>query len=346
MSEHYKSVFNRYTDSIKTSHSLAEESIKKLSQLGLQANPVHFTLMFEWLNESDVFFHSEIEQALQTNRYDNATAEVLFINLIGQMLSNSIPVQEVESLLKGLQTSFDGWTVSCEQKQSTLKKEISDLTQLTLPDALKQSLTESIIPTVDALISETEQLKSDITKANQEVILLKKELERATSVSKIDALTNIANRNGFNEILNKAAKQASLDQSTFALILIDLDYFSDINDTYGYLIGDSVLRYTARLIGNEVGEKGSYARFEGQQFIIIIPNCGYDEAVQIADSIRHKIATRPLQIKLNKKTLQPSVSVGLSLYQIGESVDMLIDRTTFQLKQAKMGGRNRVCGNG
>lgn len=339
------SIFSRYSDSQKESQALAEGSIKKLAQLGLHSNPIHFMLMFEWLSESDAFFHAEIEQALQTNSYNNATAEALFINLIGQMLYNSIPSQEVESLLARLQIHLDSCTKNSQESRRLLQKNVHELTKLDLPDALKTSLTDSILPSVDALIAESEQLKEHVTKAGLEIALLKKELERVTSVTKVDELTNIANRSGFNEILNSNIQQAKKEGSRFALILIDLDRFTDINDNYGYLIGDSVLRYAARLIGNEVGLKGSYARFDGQQFMITLPNSDYEAAMHIADSIRRKFASQPLQIKSNKKTLQPSISAGLSLYKTGENAEDLITRVTALLTEAKEQGRNRVCGD-
>lgn len=261
------------------------------------------------------------------------------------MLYNSIPSQEVESLLARLQIHLDSCTKNSQESRRLLQKNVHELTKLDLPDALKTSLTDSILPSVDALIAESEQLKEHVTKAGLEIALLKKELERVTSVTKIDELTNIANRSGFNEILNSNIQQAKKEGSRFALILIDLDRFTDINDNYGYLIGDSVLRYAARLIGNEVGLKGSYARFDGQQFMITLPNSDYEAAMHIVDSIRRKFASQPLQIKSNKKTLQPSILAGLSLYKTGENAEDLITRVTALLTEAKEQGRNRVCGD-
>lgn len=345
MTEQNNSIFSRYTDNKKEAQRLAEGCLKKIQQLGVQANPIHFTLIFEWLSQNDPFLYTEIEQAFKDNSYNSATAETLFINLIGQILYSSIPSQEVENLLKNLQSNLDTWTKSSDKKSDEIKTNISELMALELSEQVKKPLVEVILPNIESIMAETEQLKEQVLKAGQEIRLLKKELERASSISKIDELTNIANRNGFNEILNKTVQQANSDQSSFALILIDLDHFADINETYGYLIGDSVLRYTAKLISSEIGLKGSYARFEGQQFIISIPNCTYDTALKTANIIRTKISARSLQIKSNHKTLTLSISAGVSLYQMGENVEALLDRVMSQLKEAKNGGRNRVVGN-
>jgi len=346
MTDQNKPGFSRYIDNKKESLLLAEDCLKKINQLGVNANPIHFTLIFEWLSQNDPFLFAEIEQAFKDNSYNNATAETLFINLIGQILYSSIPSQEVESLLKNLQNNLDTWTNSSNIKHADLTTTITELVTLDLTGQVKKPLVDQVLPTIEAIMYETEQLKEQVLNAGQEIRLLKKELERASSVSKVDELTNIANRNGFNEILNKTVQQANNDQSSFALILIDLDHFADINETYGYLIGDSVLRYTAKLIGNEVGLTGSYGRFDGQQFIISIPNCYYDSAFKVADAIRHKISARALQIKSNNKTLKLSISAGVSLYQIGENIEALIDRVITQLEEAKKSGRNRICGNG
>ena len=346
MTDQHKSVFTRYTDNKKEAHLLAEGCLKKLAQLGVNSNPIHFTLIFEWLSENDPFLHTEIDQSIKDNSYNNATAETLFINLIGQILYNSVPSQEVDNLLKNLQSSLNQWMSNGKKNQALLQTSIQEMIQLELPPEIKLPLKNVILPSIDLMVSETEALKDQVNKASLEIQHLKKELERASSVSKIDELTNIANRNGFNEALNKTIQQANNNQSSFAMILIDLDHFSDINDSFGYLIGDSVLRYTAKLIGNEVGTKGSYARFDGQQFMILLPDCYYDAAIHIADSIRHKISARPLQIKSNHKTLQLSVSAGVSLYQMGENIDNLFERINLQLSSAKNQGRNRICGDG
>ena len=342
MTEQHSSIFSRYTNNKQEAQRLAEGCLKKIQQLDVQANPIHFTLIFEWLSQNDHCLFTEIEQAFKDNRYNSVTAETLFLNLISQTLYSSIPSQEVENLLKGLQSNLASWTESSDKKRHNIEASVTELVALDLTDQVKQPLLEKILPNIESIMAETEQLKEQVLKAGQEIQLLKKELERTASISKIDELTNIANRNGFNEILNKTIQQANRDESSFALILIDLDHFADINETYGYLIGDSVLRYTAKLISSEIGLKGAYARFEGQQFIISIPNCTYDNALQAANAIRTKIAAQSLQIKSNHKTLTLSISAGASLYQIGESTEALLNRVTSQLKEAKKAGRNRV----
>ncbi|MEA3404410.1 MAG: GGDEF domain-containing protein [Pseudomonadota bacterium] len=345
MSQHHKSIFGRYNSNSQESKKLAENSLAKIAQLGLNANPIHFTLIFEWLNQNDPFLFEQIEQAINDNQYNNITAESLYTNLIGQLLYDSIPAQEVSNLLNNLQDHLNQWVINGKEKQGRLQSNIQTLVKMDLPDNVKTPLVTEIAPTIDELISETSILREEVQKATQEILLLKKELERTSSIGKIDELTDIANWNGFNDILNESVQQANSKQASFALILIDLDHFTDINNDFGYLIGDSVLRYIAKLIGNEVGDKGSFARYDGQQFAIILPECYYDTAMHIADSIRHKISSRPLQIKSSHKKLQLSLSAGVSLYQLGENVENLINRVSQQLTEAKTSGRNRVNGN-
>lgn len=346
MTQHHKSIFDRYRSNSQESKKLAEKSMVKITQLGLNANPIHFTLIFEWLNQNDPFLFEQIEEAINNNQYNNITAENLYINLIGQLLYDSIPAQEVSNLLNNLQSQLNQWVQNGKDKQNRLQNNIQNLVKMDLPEKAKTPLITEIAPTIDELISETDSLRAEVQKATQEILLLKKELERTSSVGKIDELTDIANRNGFNDILNEAVQHANNKQASFALILIDLDHFTDINNDFGYLIGDSVLRYIAKLIGNEVGNKGSFARYDGQQFTIVLPECYYDTAMHIAETIRHKISSRPLQIKSSHKKLQLSLSAGVSLYQLGENSENLIGRACQQLSKAKDQGRNQICSDG
>jgi len=346
MNQHNKSIFDRYTSNSKDSKQLAENSITKISQLGLNPNPIHFTLMFEWLSQNDPFLFEQIEQVMNDNQYNNNNAETLYTNLIGQLLYDSIPAQEVSNLLNNLQTQLNQWVLSGQEKQTRLNDNIQSLVAMDLPEKVINPLVNEIAPTIDELIAETGSLRQEVQNATQEILLLKKELEKNSAIGKVDELTNIANRNGFNDILNESVQHANEKQASFALILLDLDAFTDINDDFGYLIGDSVLRYIAKLISNEVGEKGSFARYDGQQFSIVLPACYYDTAMHIAESIRHKISSRPLQIKSSNKKLQLSISAGVSLYQLGENIENLIERVLKQLSEAKNSGRNQVRGDG
>ncbi len=342
MTKQYKSISERYSQDGTEAQTLAEKSVTKIQQLGLKPNPIHFTLIFEWLSQNDPALFEQIDQAIADNHYNNTTAEHFYTNLIGQLLFSSIPSQEISSLLNNLQTHISNWSTNNQQRQKDLQGSIQNLVEMDLDDAVREPIVNQIAPSINELFKETESLKKEVEKASQEILLLKKELARTTEIGKVDELTNVANRNGFHEILNNTVQEANQKQSSFAVILIDLDYFTKINEEFGYLIGDSVLRYIAKLVSNEIGQKGDFARYDGQQFMIVLPHSFYDSAIHIAESIRHKISSRPLQIKSSNKTLNLSLSAGVTLYQVGEDVDKLLHRVCEQLDEAKTNGRNRI----
>jgi diguanylate cyclase len=344
MTKTSQSILGRYQSDPETAEQLSQQSLKKLQQLNLNSNPVHYTLMYESLCQADPYLSEEINRLIQEKHYTNQSAESLFIGLIAQLLYKTLPADKACQLLNDLLSGLDQWIANSTQNQQQLHANIEALKAHELPEPLSLSLLGNVLPTVQTLLSDTDSLRSQISQTSEEVRLLKDELERTTTIAKTDELTNIPNRRGFNEIINTLSQEAQKHQSSFAMILLDLDHFKEVNDTFGHLIGDSVLRYIARLLHKETKGQDSIARFGGEEFAVLLPGTGYDAALRVAHNIRNKVSARPLEIKSSHQTLKLTLSAGVAMYQLGEELDQLIDRADRCLYKAKNAGRNRVCG--
>lgn len=342
MTQQIKSLFDRYHNQREQHGPLAEETLQKIKTLNLDANPIHFTLFFEWLSQNDPYLSDEIEQAIKQNSYNDVIAESLYISFIGQLLYDATPTEQMGQMLQKLEGHLKEYVQTGNKQHNRLQQAIKSLPMDELSDSTQSLIQKDIIGNVQTLLEQGDQLKQQVRDANQEIQFLKKELQRHASISKTDELTNLTNRNGFNDLLTQSIASANEQQSCFALILIDLDNFTQLNEEFGYLIGDSVLRYVAKLINNELKEQGQASRFEGQQFSIIIPGCTFDDAIKMAETIRRKLSERPLQAKSNHKKLQLSLSAGVSLYQLGEDSMNLLERTMQHLQSAKSLGKNRI----
>src|SRR5699024_44490 len=102
----------------------------------------------------------------------------------------------------------------------------------------------------------------------------------------LDGLTNIANRRSFDEVLT----QWLGERTDFAVIMIDIDFFKRVNDTYGHLIGDEVLKFLAREMEDMFANSGQCFRYGGEEFIVLLKNKSVGEAFQLAEGFRKKIA--------------------------------------------------------
>jgi diguanylate cyclase len=124
---------------------------------------------------------------------------------------------------------------------------------------------------------------------------------------------------------------------------LDLDHFKNVNDDYGHLVGDSALRYISKLLKEEIKGHDEVARFGGEEFVIILSNITYDNSMKFAENLRATIEKKSLRIKDNTKPLRLTTSIGVAIYQIGESSDELFQRADKALYLAKT-KRNCVRG--
>lgn len=172
--------------------------------------------------------------------------------------------------------------------------------------------------------------------SSQLLILLK--LYRESSR---DPLTGVINRRVLMKCLSSSTQNASENACAFCLLMFDLDRFKRINDNYGHLTGDQVLKATAEILQKGLREQDIVARFGGEEFVAVLTGCRYQEAVAIAERIRANCFETQL-LAPNGEVISLSTSVGVTEYEAGEDISTTLNRADEALYQAKEQGRNRV----
>ncbi|MDG4811692.1 GGDEF domain-containing protein [Hydrogenovibrio sp. 3SP14C1] len=334
----------RYNFTTEEAHALAEQTLEKLKHHDVSANPIHFTLFFELLTSINPNIAEQVEHALQFNTYNDDSARVMFNALWSEIISHSLHSEEFSEIVNNLILYVDNWIKAAQSKSDKINAEVEQVSQLSTAQEMMDRLKSNVLPAIKSYQSETDALQEQIHESSTEIIRLKKELDKATAIAKTDELTNIPNRRGFHEIIENMMAEANKNQSSFALLLLDIDFFKKVNDTYGHLVGDSILRYLAKSLHNETKGKDSIARIGGEEFVAILPNTSYDSAIKLANTIREKIAARPLHVKNNTNPITLTVSIGVAMYQLNETLDSLFTRADKCLYMAKSKGRNRVHG--
>lgn len=162
-----------------------------------------------------------------------------------------------------------------------------------------------------------------------------KELEEQ---AKKDGLTKLLNHKACYESLEKNIKICKDTKRYMAIIMIDLDHFKKVNDTYGHQVGDEVLVNVSNTILENIGEKDIAGRYGGEEFLIILPNRGINQSLNIAQNIKNAIS----KIKFQYEGLNITASMGVSTWN-GENPIKLVNKADRLLYKAKINGRNRIC---
>ena len=155
-----------------------------------------------------------------------------------------------------------------------------------------------------------------------------------------DELTGLYNRRQLQTELDTAIVQANIQAIPFCLSVIDVDHFKDINDKYGHLVGDVILREFARTACDTIRDGDIFGRYGGDEFMQILPDTELKGAVMHAERLRVHTNFLNVQHVMPQKSI--SLSIGVAQYRAGEDVSALIERADAALYRAKQRGRNRV----
>jgi len=164
-----------------------------------------------------------------------------------------------------------------------------------------------------------------------------KEIEK---LALTDPLTQIGNRRAFFEIAKHYLKLAHRENELFSLIMFDIDFFKKINDTYGHIVGDKILKFLAGGIKEHLRESDIFARIGGEEFIILLPKTNIEEALGVAQSLRDFVENHPY--KDDTKSIPVTISLGVSQFKDEKLLSELVHRVDTAVYSAKEKGRNRV----
>ena len=158
-----------------------------------------------------------------------------------------------------------------------------------------------------------------------------------------DGMTGLYLRNYFNERLKEEINRALRSQTQIGLILADVDFFKNLNDEYGHVVGDLVLKKFSDILREVIGDAGNMiCRFGGEEFIAFLVSSSKQQAKKVAENLRKKIEENPLSFR--RKKIIFTVSIGVSSFpEDAKFLEDLIKKADDAMYEAKRRGRNRVC---
>jgi diguanylate cyclase (GGDEF)-like protein len=186
-----------------------------------------------------------------------------------------------------------------------------------------------------------EQIAALSMATQMENLGIKEQNQQLLQQTRIDALTNIANRAAFDERLAGELERARRTQCPLALCLLDIDHFKKFNDTYGHPVGDQVLQAVAKALDESIRKMDLAARYGGEEFAVIAPECHPAKAASLAERLRE--AVEEIQLRTGGQTLRVTTSVGVAFALwpgFERTAAELIKNADVQLYEAKRAGRN------
>jgi len=164
---------------------------------------------------------------------------------------------------------------------------------------------------------------------------------KLSELSRRDELTGLLNRRGQMERLQHELDRYERTHHPFAILLIDIDHFKQVNDTYGHEIGDFALRQLGQILDTHTKKRDTASRWGGEEFLMLLPDTAMPQAINSAERLRRTIADRTMV--LGGYSIHLMISIGIAQYSEGKELKAFISEADRYLYMAKERGRNRVC---
>ena len=320
-------------------------ALNYIAKHNLPANPVNYTVWYEYVSGKNMKLKKALDHSLaNTKLLNNNNVEGLYQKYVadGDRIVISKLLTKISLMLKDIThhvSETDGDLSGHGKNLEDLAVQIGEAHDY---KDIKKIVDEMIIET-KALVKSGKRLQTRMKVSSEDLKQLHQELEKSQQEAQTDALTTLINRRGLEKRLELERIRARQNDSPFSIIMVDIDHFKKVNDTFGHLVGDSILRSLAHMIKAHLRRNDIAARYGGEEFLILLPETGIEGAKAVGEKIRKALSTKEWKLKENGKNIgRITVSMGISLYKFNEPEESLIKRADDALYLAKSNGRDQV----
>lgn len=334
---------SNYSESPLRSKELLKNAIAFIGTHQLSANPVNYTVCYEYLLGNQPVLRQAIDQAiLEQAPLTDAKMERWFETLLTNY--DTISLKQTQNDLSSILSRLAGSTDQAEQHVNqfahTLQQSESEIAD---PHSSMENTVAYLLASTLCLQSAMAQMKQQIQQSRQEISSLQDRLVRTTEETLIDPLTGLTNRKGLSQAIETMMSSAVTSNAIHCLLMMDIDHFKKINDNHGHLVGDKAIQMIANTLKKQIKGKDTAARYGGEEFCVLLAETALKDAAHVAESIRRAVEkTRIKRSSDDQEICRMTISIGVTRFQIGESIADWFERADKGLYRSKAEGRNRV----
>lgn len=321
-------------------------AIPLMTKHGIAMTPANYALWYEYVSGGNVALIDAVNAHIDDNhRLSDKESRELYERFFNREKDQAALLemrQDLRRVLSEVLNFVSTGTAFSKQTTANLSEIINklhpDMGREEVKDVIEEVLTETRLS-----MSNHDLLSERLNTTMSEIQNLKKDLDDSKREAKTDTLTKLANRKAFDELLEKATRDADTSGLELSMIFCDLDFFKKINDKHGHLVGDQVLKVVATSLRGAVKGRDLVARYGGEEFAIVLLNTSLDNVLRLAEHIRADIASKRIQRKDTRESLGAiTMSFGVARYFPSEGPESFLQRADRALYMSKRKGRNAV----
>jgi len=337
----------RYTQTAQESGELLRQVIPYMTQHGGFYTPLHYTLWYEYLAATHAQLKHHIDELLKSKPALSATeSEQLYSKYIETR--DSEITEKLQHALEDLLRRLGAFARAAGESTGEFSRHVSEAYTLLRGPLDAASLTQVVAHLTEhtqSIAAATQKLHQQIESSSAEISQLREELGQVRSDSLTDPLTKLLNRRGFEQAAHVLSASQTGALAGCTLIMADIDNFKRINDKFGHLIGDEVIKSVAHLMHRNVKGADIVGRFGGEEFVVLLPNTTAAAGRAVAETIRSAVSRARLERSGRGEMLESfTVSIGVACASGSQTLASLIEQADRALYRAKQRGRNCVEG--
>ena len=333
-------------DDIERTHRIGDHAVAKIKSNELAAWPPNYEIWFTYAAGFNAELNKRINTILRENQritqddldsirsefYGSETFEER-VEAVGSQLSSK--VSEIMAMIQDASGKNSDYNQSLEGASQDLNH-ASD-------SATVQAIASKLMELTQQVQEHNSMLTEKLVDSEKEIAGLKDTLESVRTEALADQLTGLGNRTRFDRSMNDALIRAQVEREPFSLLMCDIDHFKKFNDTHGHQTGDQVLRFVAATLKSCIKGQDIACRYGGEEFCIILPGTGIENAITVAENIRRAVMAKELVKRSTGENLgRVTISIGVAEWNRSDDVSSIIDRADMFLYAAKGAGRNKV----